>query len=217
MIDGINKSPGRRFFERLLPALFMFALTVAGVVAQEMPKSALAFFSLVPKALTLRATIGTNTIIQAAGEETMGLGTYTGLLPWRPENGVLKIEAQGYAVLERKPFLKPGETPLCVLREASPGTLDLLVVPNAKVRGPSFFDAINLSAQSNLRLQANKKEIDLPQGQRTRLTTEKSLVYSLGQQVFDPIDPPENGNFLLVFFTDSDKSIRCMVTRDDLL
>jgi hypothetical protein len=217
MIDGINKSPGRRFFERLLPALFMFALTVAGVVAQEMPKSALAFFSLVPKALTLRATIGTNTIIQAAGEETMGLGTYTGLLPWRPENGVLKIEAQGYAVLEKKPFLKPRETPLCVLKEVSPGTLDLLIVPNAKIRAPSFYDAINLSDQPTLQLQANKKEIELPQGQRIRLSTEKSLVYSLGQQIFDPIDPPENGNFLLVFFTDSDKTLRCMVTRDDLL
>lgn len=191
--------------------------TIFSLQAQEMPKSGLAFFSLIPKSLTVRISIDTNTILQASGEESMGLGSYTGLLPWKPEAGILKIEAKGYPILERKPFLKVGETPLVVLREAPGGALDLLVIPNAKIRAPSFYDAINLTDQSSLRIQANKKDFDLPQGQRVRLTTEKTLNYTLNNRAAEPIDSPENGNYLLVFYTDANRTIRSIVTRDDLL
>ena len=205
------------FRTKLFTLLFLLVLLAPVTHSQEIPKSGLAFFSLVPKPLTIRISIDTNTLFQAAGEDAMGLGAYTGVFPWKPENGLLKIEAKGYAPLEKKPFLKVGETPLLVLKEASAGTLDLLVVPNAKARAPSFYDAINFSDQATLKIQANKKDFELPQGQKIRLSTVKSLNYSLGKTNFDPITPEENGNFLLIFYTDSGKTVRCIVTRDDML
>ena len=185
--------------------------------AQEIPKSGFAILNLVPKNLAARVWIGTNPVAVAEGADSWGLGTYTGLLPWKPEGGILKIEAKGYAPLEKKPFLKAGETPLFVLKEVSSGTLDLLVVPNTKSRAPSFYDALNLTDRPTLRIQANQKDFDLPQGQRVRLTTEKMLRYKFGPQAAEPLDPSENGNFLLVFFTDGKKEVQCCVTRDDPL
>ena len=207
--------------KRVLVNLFLLFLSVCLGTSlgqsQEIPKNGLAFFSILPKPVAARISIGSNTIISAQGEEALGPGAYTGVFPWKPEGGILKIEAKGYPPLEKKPFLKTGEFPLLVLREISGGTLDLLVVPNAKNRSPSFYDAINLSSQANLTLQANQKEFALPHGQKVRLTTEKSLNYSLGKTTFEPITPEENGNFLLIFYTDSEKTVRCIVTRDDIL
>ena len=197
--------------------LFFFCFSAFFCQAQEIPKCGFAIFSLVPKNLSVRVSVATNCLFQTSKEDSVGLGTYTGVLPWKPETGSLVLEAKGYPPLEKKPFLKTGETPLLVLKEVSSGTLDFLVVPNAKSRGPSFYDAINLSDQASLTIQANQKDVELPQGTRVRLTTEKALRYACGRSVFEPISPDENGNFLLIFYTDATKMIRCMVTRDDLL
>ena len=165
----------------------------------------------------LRVTIGTNTILESTKEEPLGLGGYTGLLPWKPEGGILKIEAQGYPVLEKKSFVRTGETPLLVLQEADEKSLNLLVLPNSKTRVPAFYDAINLTAQANIKIQANKKDFELPKGQRIRLTTEKSLTYTLPNQPSETVDPSENQNFLMVLFSDSTGQIRAVLTYDNPL
>jgi len=219
----------RCFEKRLIPTLswkdlgrgvlfLLFFLGISVAAAQEVPKIGVAIFNLVPKPLTIRIAVDTNCLFQATGgEDAMGLGGFTGVLPWKPETGTLTIEAKGYPVITKKPFAKKGEVPLLVLKQVATGTLDVLVVPNAKVRTPVFYDAINLSDQASIKIQANQKDFDLPQAERVRLSTEKTLKYSIGKTSFEPITPDENGNFLLIFFTDTDKAIRCIVTRDDLL
>jgi hypothetical protein len=191
----------------ILP-LFMCGITSA----QEIPKSAFNLVNLIPQPVPLKLSLDTNLI--CAGDESVGPGFLTGLMPWRPEKATLKAEVNGYQTAELKPFLKATETPLIVLQESSPHVLQFSVIPNSKERSPSFYDAINLTTKDNLEIQANKNPFSLPKNKRVRLSKEKKLTYTLPGKQPEDLDPSDPGNYLLVFYTRQDGVVDCIVIVD---
>ena len=192
----------------------LLALHTAGV-AQEIPKSAFNLVNLVPQPIPLKLSLDTNLICN--GDESVGPGFLTGLMPWRPEKAALKAEVNGYQTAELKPFLKATETPLIILQESSPHVLQFNVIPNSKERSPSFYDAINLTTKDNLEIQANKNSFSLPKNKRIRLSKEKKLSYALLGKQPEDLDPSDPGNFLLVFYTREDGTVDCIVIADNPL
>ena len=157
-------------------ACLLFTILVAthpSGFAQEIPKSAFALLNIVPKDLPIKICLETNQI--ASGKEGLAPGFYSGLMPWNPPKAILTAEAPGYQTAELKPFLKITETPLIVLQEVPGKILQFTILPNSKERAPSFYDAINLTSQENLTIQADKKDVTLPRNQRVRLSKSKTL------------------------------------------
>jgi hypothetical protein len=189
-----------------------FLLHTSGF-AQEIPKSAFALLNIVPKDLPIKICLETNQI--ASGKEGLAPGFYSGLMPWDPPKAILTAETPGYQTAELKPFLKITETPLIVLQEVPGKILQFTILANSKERAPSFYDAINLTTQENLTIQADKKDVSLPRNQRIRLSKSKTLTYSIPRGEIQTLDPADGGNFLLVFYTRTDGSVECYVTFDN--
>ena len=183
--------------------------------AQEIPKSAFALLNIVPKDLAIKIALDTNEI--ASGKEALAPGFYSGLMPWNPPKAILTAEAPGYQTAELKPFLKITETPLIVLQEVPGKILQFTILANSKERAPSFYDAINLTSQENLTIQADKKDVALPRNQRIRLSKSKTLTYSIPRGEIQTLDPTDGGNYLLVFYTRTDGAVECYVTFDNPL
>ncbi|NBT24673.1 hypothetical protein EBT11_08545 [bacterium] len=195
--------------------ILLLLLTCGLTPAQEIPKSAFNLVNLIPQPIPLKLSLDTNLI--CAGDESVGPGFLTGLMPWRPEKATLKAEVKGYQTAELKPFLKATETPLIILQESSPHVLQFNVIPNSKERSPSFYDAINLTTKDNLEIQANKNSFSLPKNKRIRLSKEKKLSYALLGKQQEDLDPSDPGNFLLVFYTREDGTQDCIVIPDNPL
>ena len=181
--------------------------------AQEIPKSAFALLNIVPKDLPIKIALDTNEI--TSGKEALAPGFYSGLMPWNPPKAILTAEAPGYQTAELKPFLKITETPLIVLQEVPGKILQFTILANSKERAPSFYDAINLTSQENLIIQADKKDVTLPRNQRIRLSKAKSLTYSILGGEVKTIDPSESHNYLMIFYTSVGGLIECFVTFDN--
>jgi len=191
-----------------------FLLHTSGF-AQEIPKSAFALLNIVPKDLPIKITLDTNEI--ASGKEALAPGFYSGLMPWNPPKAILTAEAPGYQTAELKPFLKITETPLIVLQEVPGKILQFTILANSKERTPSFYDAINLTSQENLIIQAEKKDVTLPRNQRVRLSKAKAFSYAILGREPETLDPSDGGNYLLVFYSRTDGAVGCYVTFDNPL
>ena len=189
-----------------------FLLHISGF-AQEIPKSAFALLNIVPKDLPIKITLDTYQI--ASGKEGLAPGFYSGLMPWNPPKAILTAEAPGYQTAELKPFLKVTETPLIVLQEVPGKILQFTILANSKERAPSFYDAINLTSQENLTIQADKKDVALPRNQRIRLSKSKTLTYLIPRGEIQTLDPTDGGNYLLVFYNRTDGTVECYVTFDN--
>ena len=183
--------------------------------AQEFPKSAFGILNLVPRPTIIKISLGSNLL--TPGDEEINPGFYSGMMPWRPEKETLKAEAAGYQSAELKPFLKVTETPVIILQENPAKTLKLTVLPNAKERSPAFFDAINLTSQESLQIEANGKPYSLPNNKRVRLTKEKKFSFTIPGKPEKTIDPEDPSGFLLIFYTRPDGTVDCAVTLDNLL
>jgi hypothetical protein len=183
--------------------------------AQEIPKSAFALLNIVPRDLPIKISLDTNQI--ASGKESITPGFYSGLMPWNPPKAILTAQAPGYQTAELKPFLKVTETPLIVLQEAPGKILQFTILANSKERLPSFYDAINLTSQENLVIQADKKDVNLPRSQRIRLSKAKTLSYAIPRREIQTLDPSDGGNYLLVFYNRTDGAVDCYVTFDNPL
>jgi len=196
-------------------SILLLLLTCGLTPAQEIPKSAFNLVNLIPQPIPLKLSLDTNLI--CAGDESVGPGFLTGLMPWRPEKETLKAEAAGYQSAELKPFLKVTETPVILLQENPAKTLKLTVLPNAKERSPAFFDAINLTSQESLQIEANGKPCSLPNNKRIRLTKEKKFSFTIPGKPEKTIDPEDPSGFLLIFYSRPDGTVDCAVTLDNLL
>ena len=183
--------------------------------AQEIPKSAFALLNLVPKDLPIKICLETNQI--TSGKEGLAPGFYSGLMPWNPPKAILTAEAPGYQTAELKPFLKITDTPLIVLQEVPGKILQFTIFANSKERAPSFYDAINLTNQENLTIQADKKDVTLPRNQRVRLSKAKAFSYAISGRGLETFDPSDGGNYLLVFYSRTDGAVECYVTFDNPL
>jgi hypothetical protein len=183
--------------------------------AQEIPKSAFALLNIVPKDLPIKICLETNQI--ASGKEGLAPGFYSGLMPWDPPKAILTAEAPGYQTAELKPFLKITDTPLIVLQEVPGKILQFTILANSKERAPSFYDAINLTTQENLTIQADKKDVTLPRNQRVRLSKAKAFSYAIPGRELETLDPSDGGNYLLVFYSRTDGAVECYVTFDNPL
>lgn len=192
----------------------LVALHTSGF-AQEIPKSAFALLNIVPKDLPIKICLETNQI--TSGKEAIAPGFYSGLMPWDPPKAILTAEAPGYQTAELKPFLKITETPLIVLQEAPGKILQFTILANSKERAPSFYDAINLTSQENLIIQADKKDVTLPRNQRVRLSKAKTFSYAIPGRELETLDPTDGGNYLLVFYSRTDGAVECYVTFDNPL
>jgi len=184
-------------------------------LAQEIPKSAFALLSIVPRDLSIKICLETNQI--TSGNEAIPPGFSSGLMPWNPPKAILTAQVAGYQTAELKPFLKITETPLIVLQEAPGKILQFNVIPNSKERAPSFYDAINLTSLENLTIQADKKEVVLPRNKRMRLSKSKTLSYAVPRGETQTLDPSDGGNYLLVFYNRTDGAVDCYVTFDNPL
>jgi hypothetical protein len=192
-----------------------FFLMHASGFAQENTKSAFALLNTVPKNLLIKIALDTNEI--TSGKEAVSPGFFTGFTPWHPAKATLTAEAPGYQTATLKPFLKTTEAPLIVLQETSGKTLQFTIVANSRERAPSFYDAINLTTQENLTIRADNKDITLPQNQRIRISSAKSLSYSILGGEVKTIDPSEGHNYLMVFYSSTGGLIECFVTFDNPL
>ncbi len=202
---------------RTTASLFVATLVVLHTsgFAQEIPKSAFALLNIVPRDLPIKICLETNQI--TSGKEAIAPGFYSGLMPWNPPKAILTAEAPGYQTAELKPFLKITESPLIVLQEVPGKILQFTILANSKERAPSFYDAINLTSQENLIIQAEKKDVTLPRNQRIRLSKSKTLTYSIPRGEIQTLDPTDGGNYLLVFYTRTDGAVECYVTFDNPL
>jgi hypothetical protein len=187
----------------------------SGGFAQETPKSAFALLNIVPRDLPIKISLNTNQV--TSGNEVIGPGFYSGLMPWNPPKAILTAEVPGYQTAELKPFLKVTETPLIVLQEAPGKILQFAILANSKERGPSFYDGINLTTQDNLTIQVDKKDISLPRNQRVRLSKSKVFSYAIAHGEVRTLDPSDGGNYLLVFYSRADGAVECRVTFDNPL
>jgi len=192
----------------------LVALHTSGF-AQETPKSAFALLNIVPKDLPIKICLETNQI--TSGKEAIAPGFYSGLMPWDPPKAILTAEAPGYQTAELKPFLKITDSPLIVLQEAPGKILQFTILANSKERAPSFYDAINLTTQENLTIQAEKKDVTLPRNQRVRLSKAKTFSYAIRGRELETLDPSDGGNYLLVFYSRTDGAVECYVTFDNPL
>jgi hypothetical protein len=210
------------FFPLLVSLRTIFCLFIASLVvlqtsgfAQEIPKSAFALLNIVPRDLPIKISLDTNQI--TSGKESIAPGFYSGLMPWNPPKAILTAEALGYQTAELKPFLKITESPLIVLQEVPGKILQFTILANSKERAPSFYDAINLTTQENLTIQADKKDVNLPRNQRVRLSKAKVFSYAISGRGLETFDPPDGGNYLLVFYSRTDGVVECYVTFDNPL
>ena len=200
---------------RVTCCLFIAALFLphASGFAQENGRSAFALLNIVPRDLPIKIILDTNEI--TSGKEALPPGFYSGFMPWNPAKATLTAEAPGYQTAELKPFLKMTDTPLIVLQEVPGKILRFTILANSKERAPSFYDAINLTAQANLTIRADNKDVTLPQNQRIRLSRAKSLSYSISGRKVRTIDPSEENNYLMVFYSSIGGLIECFVTFDN--
>lgn len=218
LITGLQIPWNFKWLAGLIHLAASLFFSVLPAHAQEIPKHGFSILNVTPKKLSLIIRSGTNVLAKLDGNEALEPGGYTGILPCRYPQTPLQVTATGYPPVEiKQAFTKVGDTPLFVFHAKSKESLEVLVVPNAKDRPPSFYDAINLSSQPSLKIQANQKELDLLWGQRIRLCSEKSIIYSLVNGTEKKLESTENDSFLLIFFTDSSGEIQCQVTRDNLL
>ena len=182
---------------------------------REIPKSAFALLNIAPKDLPIKIALDTNQI--ASGKESLPPGFYSGLMPWDPPKAILTAEAPGYQTAELKPFLNITETPLIVVQEVPGKILQFTILANSKERAPSFYDAINLTTQENLTIQADKKDVTLPRNQRVRLSKAKAFSYAIPGRELETLDPSDGGNYLLVFYSRTNGAVECYVTFDNPL
>ena len=209
------KSPATNALSFIRNSIFLLFATCSLGTTQEFPKSAFGILNLVPRPTIIKISLGSNQLTPS--DEEINPGFYSGMMPWRPEKETLKAEAAGYQSAELKPFLKVTETPVIILQESPAKTLKLTVLPNAKERSPAFFDAINLTSQESLQIQANEKPCTLPNNKRIRLSKEKKFSFTIPGKPTKTIDPEDPSGFLLVFYTRPDGTVDCTVTLDNLL
>jgi hypothetical protein len=209
------KTTEKGLFSLIQRTIFFFLVVCPLATAQEFPKSAFGILNLIPRPTIIKISLGSNLL--TPGDEEINPGFYSGMMPWRPEKEPLKAEAAGYQSAELKPFLKATETPVIILQENPAKTLKLTVLPNAKERSPAFFDAINLTSQESLQIEANGKSCSLPNNKRIRLTKEKKFSFTIPGKPEKTIDPEDPCGFLLIFYTRPDGTVDCAVTLDNLL
>ena len=215
VMKNVFKTAQQGLFSLIRRTIVLLLLASSLAPGQEFPKSAFGVLNLVPRPTIIKLSLGSNLL--TPGDEEINPGFYTGMMPWRPEKETLKAEAAGYQSAELKPFLKATETPVIILQENPPKTLKLTVVPNAKERSPAFFDAINLTSQESLQIEANGKPCSLLSNKRIRLTKEKKFSFTIPGKPEKTIDPEDPSGFLLVFYTRPDGTVDCAVTLDNLL
>jgi hypothetical protein len=167
----------------------------------EAVQSGFILFTLLNKPAALKCMIGTNNVVLDASADPVGGGYASSLMPWRPAKAALRAEAKGYSPAELRPFLQPGETPVVVLQERTPGSFTFSIIKNADNRGGPFYDAINLSAQPSLTLTANGKKIRLPKGERMRIGTEKTVKFSVEGGPADILESMEDPSHLVLFYS----------------
>jgi hypothetical protein len=214
-MKNVSKITEKSLFLLIRRTILVSIVTCSFATAQEFPKSAFGVLNLIPRPTIIKISLGNNLL--TPGDEEINPGFYTGMMPWRPEKETLKAEAAGYQSAELKPFLKVTETPVIILQENPSKTLKLTVLPNAKERSPAFFDAINLTSQESLQIEANGKPFSLPNNKRIRLTKEKKFSFTIPGKPEKTIDPEDPCGFLLVFYTRPDGTVDCTVTLDNLL
>jgi len=214
-MKNVFKTAEKNLFSLIRKTILFLFVGCTLAAAQEFPKSAFGVLNLLPSPTIIKISLGNNLL--TPGDEEINPGFYTGMMPWRPANETLKAEAAGYQSAELKPFLKATETPVILLQENPAKTLKLTVLANAKERSPAFFDAINLTSQESLQIEANGKPVTLPNNKRTRLTKDKKFSFTIAGKPEKTIDPEDPSGFLLVFYTRPDGTVDCAVTLDNLL
>jgi hypothetical protein len=205
-----------------LCVIVLAVATVGPCLGQSESAGQLLFtlINTIPKSAGFRCYIKngkeTNMLTPSGGaaDEAPGNGFSTGLVQWSPVDGELVVEAPGRQPASIKPFIKPGETPLVILKAKGSGSVDFSLLPKPPDRKTGFYDAVNLTAQLELELTVDGKKLRLPRGQRVRLTKNKLLKYEVTGGPQDLLESVEDPSHIVVFYGDDAGKIKCMVVAD---
>ena len=188
-----------------------------------MPKT-FGFLSIVRSPTPLVLKIGPNPV----GDEGWGIGMFSGVLTWIPFSQ-LNAELKGYksSTFPIPKDLKSGHCPIFVIYDAleSPSSdkppepvLKWRSIENAPDRPKYFFDALDLTTDKILELQANGKTIRLTKEKRQRLSTDSSFYFKVTNGPEGSYSPSEGGlKILLIFYTGIDGQTACTSVRDSLV
>jgi hypothetical protein len=163
------------------------------------------------------ANAKTTNMLTPAGEaadEAPGNGFCTGLLRWQPVDGELVAKLPGKTAITLKPFIKPGETPILILKEKSTGQAGFSLLPKAESRDTAFYDAINLTSQAELQVAIDGKKVILPKGNRVRVSKNNNVRYEVTDGPNDTLESADPPSHLMIFYGDDSGNIRCMVVAD---
>jgi len=154
------------------------------------------------------------TPVDDAADEPAGMGFSTGLAPWSPADGELVAEVPSRSPVTLKPFIKPGETPLIILKARGSGSLEFSLLPKPTDRESAFYDAVNLTPQAELELTVDGRVVRLPRGQRVRLSRDKKLRYEVAGGPKDVLESVNDPSHVMIFYGDDKGKIKCMVVAD---
>jgi hypothetical protein len=150
-----------------------------------------------------------------AVDDAAGNGFSTGLVTWTPSDGDLVAEVPGRAPVSLRPFIKPGESPLVILKAGAGGSLAFSMLPKAADRSSGFYDAVNLTVKPELELTVDGRKVKLPRGERVRLSSKsKTLSYELPGGPKDVLESMDDPSHVMVFYGDDKGATRCMVVAD---
>lgn len=213
-----------KFFLCLLSILLSHPLFTLNLSAQTPAKpKTFCFLNIVRTPTPLVLKIGTNPI----GDEGWDIGIFSGVLTWTPF-APLNAELKGYkpSTFPIPKDLKSGHCPVLVIYgaleppspEKSPEPiLKLLSIENASDRPKYFFDAIDLTSDKILEIEANGKTVRLTKEKRQRLSTDSSFHFKVADGPEGSYSPSEAGmKILLVFYTGIDGKTACTSVPDFL-
>jgi hypothetical protein len=146
--------------------------------------------------------------------EAAGNGYSTGMVMWSPADGDLVAEAPNRRSATLKPFIKPGETPLVILKARGADGLDFSLLPQPVDRNSPFYDAVNLTTESQLEVLVDSKKVRLPRGQRVRLSSKNTMKYEISGGPADLLESQDPPSHLLVFVGDDNGKVQCLVLAD---
>jgi hypothetical protein len=164
----------------------------------------------------IRTSKETNVLtpVGEAAADAAGNGFSTGVIRWTPADGDLVAEVPNREPASLRPFIKPGESPLVILRAKGANGVDFSLLPKPVSRESAFYDAVNITAQAQLEVSVDGRKVSLPRGQRVRLSKKNSMEYKVSGgpgDLVESIDPPSH---VLVFYGDDAGNVRCLVVAD---
>lgn len=205
---------------RLVAALLGLMAASSGFAQGEVSDGFFTLINTAPKSTGFKCYIAnskeTNVLTPVGGgpDDNVGNGYSTGLIRWSPANGELVAEAPHRQPARIKPFIKSGEAPVIIVKDKGGGSLSFSLLPKPSDRNGAFYDAVNLTSKFELGVVIDGKQVQLPRGQRVRVSRKKNLKFEIPGGPKDVLESLDDPSHVMIFFDDDAGKIRYMVVAD---